>query len=118
MKFIAKIVAAIRPIRFLFAALVCTTLFWTSVAPAQAANLFNNSKSKPTDGVEQLQKIDDKAQQEIDNPAMSLEEIEKRAQGGLNEVQGAADKDKMHTSNSSEPAIGKKIEKALDKVTK
>jgi hypothetical protein len=88
------------------------------VAPAQAANLFNNSKSKLTDGVEQLQKIDDKAQQEIDNPAMNLEEIEKRAQGGLNEVQGAADKDKMHTSNSSEPAIGKKIEKALDKVTK
>lgn len=116
MKFIAKIVAAIRPVRFLFAAILFTTLLWTSVAPAQAANLFG--KSKPTDGVEQLKKIDDKAQQEIDNPAMNLEEIEKRAQGGLNEVQGAADKDKMHTSNSSEPAIGKKIVKALDKVTK
>lgn len=117
MKFIAKIVAAIRPVRFLLAALVCTTLFWTSVAPAQAG-MFDNSKSKLTEGVEQLNKIDDKAQQAIDYPATTPEEIEKRSQGGLNEVQGAADKDKMYTSNSSVPAVGKKIEEALDKITK
>lgn len=117
MKFIAKIAATIRPIRFLLAALVCTILFWTSVAPAQA-NMFGNSKSKLTDGVEQLNKIDDRAQQSIDRPATSSAEIEKRAQGGLNEIQGAADRDKMYTSNSSEPAVGKQIEKALDKITK
>ena len=117
MKLIANIISAIHPVRFLFTTLICTTLFLTNMAPAHAASLFNNTKSKPTDGTEQLKKIDDKAQQEIDNPAMNLEEIERRAQGGLNEVQGSADKDKMHTSNSSEPAIGKKIEKALDRIT-
>jgi len=117
MKLITNIISAIHPVRFLLTALMCTTLLFASVAPAQAANMFSN-KSKPTDGTEQLKKIDDKAQQEINNPAMSLEEIEKRAQNGLNEVQGSADKNKMHTSNSSEPAIGKKLEKALDKITK
>ena len=116
MKFIANIISAIRPVRFLVAALVCTTLFLSSVAPAQA-NMFDKSKSKLTEGTEQLKKIDDKAQQEIDNPAMNSKEIEKRAQGGLNEVQGSADKDKMHTSNSSIPPVGKKIAKALDKIT-
>lgn len=115
MKFITNIISAIRPVRFLFTALICTILFFASVTPAQAGYM---PKSKPSEGTTQLNKIDDKAQQEIDNPAMNLEEIEKRAQNGLNEVQGSADKGKMYTSKSSEPVIGKKIEKALDKVTK
>jgi hypothetical protein len=115
MKLIANVISAIRPVRFLFTALICTILFFASVTPAQAAYL---PKSKPTDGTTQLNKIDDKAQQEIDNPAMNLEEVEKRAQNGLNEVQGSADKNKMYTAKSSEPAVGKKIEKALDKITK
>ena len=59
-----------------------------------------------------------KAQQEIDNPAMDLKEIEKRAKNGLNEVQGAADKGKMYTSTSSKPTIAQKLEQALDKVLK
>ena len=113
MKFITNIISAIRPVRFLFTALICTILFFASVTPAQAGYM-----PKPSEGTTQLNKIDDKAQQEIDNPAMNLEEIEKRAQNGLNEVQGSADKGKMYTSKSSEPVIGKKIEKALDKVTK
>ena len=115
MKLITKILSAIRPVKFLFTALICTILFVTTIAPAQAGMM--SSKSKPTDGTTQLNKIDQKAQQEIDNPAMNLEEIEKRSQNGLNEVQGSADKNKMYTWNSSEPAIGKKIEKALNRIT-
>ena len=115
MKIITKIVSAIRPVQFLFTVLICTILFVANVVPAQAGMM--SSKSKPTDGTTQLNKIDDKAQKTIDKPAMDLVEIEKRSQNGLNEVQGSADKDKMYRSNSSEPAIGKKIEKALDKIT-
>ena len=115
MKLITKIVSAIRPVQFLFAALICTILFVTTIAPAQAGMM--SSKSKPTDGTTQLNKIDVKAQKTIDKPAMDLAEIEKRSQNGLNEVQGSADKNKMYRSNSSEPAIGKDIEKALDKIT-
>ena len=115
MKLITKIISAIRPLRFLFTAFISTILFVSTVAPAQAGMM--SSKSKLTDATTQLNKIDDKAQKAIDKPAMNLTEIEKRSQNGLNEVQGSADKNKMYTSNSSEPAIGKDIEKALKKIT-
>ena len=36
MKLITKIVSAIRPVQFLFTALICTILFVTTIAPAQA----------------------------------------------------------------------------------
>ena len=115
MKLITKVLATIRPVQFIFTALICTILFVTTIAPAQAGMM--SSKSKPTDGTTQLNKIDDKAQKTIDNPAMDLAEIEKRSQNGLNEVQGSADKNKMYKSDSSEPVVGKQIEKALDKIT-
>lgn len=85
------------------------------MTPAQAENV---ARSKPTDGIDRLQKIDDDAQKNIDNPATSLDEVQKRSQDGLNEIQGAADKDKMYTSKSSKPPIAEKIEKALDKIVK
>ena len=115
MKLIHKMISTIRPVQFLFTALICTILFVTTIAPAQAGMM--SSKSKPTDGTTQLNKIDDKAQKTIDKPAMDLAEIEKRSQNGLNEVQGSADQNKMYRSNSSEPVVGKQIEKALDKIT-
>ncbi len=115
MKFIANIVSSIRPLRFLVAGLMCTMLFFASMTPAQAASV---AKSKTTDGIDRLQKIDDDAQKNIDDPAMSLDEVQKRSQNGLNEIQGAADKDKMYTSKSSKPPVAEKIEKALDKIVK
>jgi hypothetical protein len=115
MKFIANIISAIRPVRFLFTALMCTLLLFAGVTPAQAGNM---AKSKPTDGTDQLQKIDAKAQTAIDKPATNLKQIEERSKNGLNEVQGSADKDKMYTSKSSKPVVADKLEKALDKATK
>ncbi len=115
MKFIANIVSAIRPVRLLVASLMCAVLFFANIGSAQAANV---PKSKPTDGVDRLQKIDDDAYKNIDDPAMSLEEVQKRSQNGLNEIQGDADKDKMYTSKSSKPPVAEKLEKALDKIVK
>jgi hypothetical protein len=86
-----------------------------AVAPTMAGS------SKVTKGTEQLPKIDDAAAQVAERSSpMGLGEIEARSQGGLNEVQGAADADKMHKADTSKPgpAIAKKIEKALDKITK
>jgi hypothetical protein len=116
MKFIANIISNIRPVRFLVAGLMCTVLFFASMTPVKADS--NVAKSKTTDGVERLQKIDDDTYKNIDDPAMSLEEVQKRSQNGLNEIQGADDKDKMFTSKSSKPPVAEKIEKALDKIVK
>jgi hypothetical protein len=77
--------------------------------------------SSVTKGTEQLPKIDDAAAQVAERSApMGLEEIEARSKGGLNEIQGAADANKMHKADTSQPgpAIAKKIDKALDKMTK
>jgi hypothetical protein len=77
--------------------------------------------SSVTKGTEQLPKIDAAAAQVAERSSpMGLEEIEARSQGGLNEIQGSADANKMHKADTSKPgpALAKKIEKAPDKVTK
>jgi CubicO group peptidase (beta-lactamase class C family) len=115
MKLFTNISSILRPVRFLVACLMCALVFFANITPAQAANV---AKSKPTDGIDRLQKIDDDAYKNIEDPAMSLDEVQKRSQEGLNEIQGDADKDKMYTSKSSKPAVAQDIEKALDKIVK
>lgn len=77
--------------------------------------------SSVTKGTEQLNKIDDAAAKVAERSSpMGSDEIEARSQNGLNEIQGSADANKMYKADPSKPgpAIAKKIEKALDKLTK
>jgi hypothetical protein len=95
---------------------ISTALIFGLIVPPTIAG-----SSKVTEGTEQLPKIDAAAEQVAGRSApMELNEIEARSQGGLNEIQGAADADKMHRADPAKPgpAIAKKIEKALDKITK
>jgi len=114
MKTISYALSFLRPIRFLFAALMCTMLLLTSMAPAQAATAH---KSQPTEGSVQLKKILKKSEDAAQSPPMSMKEVEKRSNEGINEVQGAADKSKMK-SGDSEPVLAKELEKAMDKANK
>jgi hypothetical protein len=86
-----------------------------AVTPAMAGS---SSLSK---GIEQLPKIDNAAAQVAERSApMGLKEIEARGKGGLNEIQGSADVEKMHKADLSKPGaeIANKIDKALSKATK
>lgn len=86
-----------------------------AVTPSMAGS------SSVTKGTEQLPKIDAAAAQVAERSSpMKLEEIEARSKGGLNEIQGSADANKMHKADTSKPgsAIAGKIEKALDKISK
>ncbi len=77
--------------------------------------------SSVTKGTEQLPKIDAAAERVAERSSpMELEEIEARSEGGLNEIQGSLDANKMHKADTSKPgtALAKKIEKVLDKVSK
>jgi hypothetical protein len=77
--------------------------------------------SSVTKGTEQLPKIDAAAAKVAERSSpMGLEEIEARSAGGLNEIQGSADANKMHKADTSKPgsAMAAKVGKALDKVTK
>jgi Cu/Ag efflux protein CusF len=86
-----------------------------SVTPTMVAS------SNPTKGTDQLLKTDAAAEQVAEKSApMGLEEVEARNKGGLNEIQGSLDADKMYKADTSKPgpAMAKKIDKALEKVTK
>ncbi|WP_310424640.1 hypothetical protein [Chamaesiphon sp. VAR_48_metabat_135_sub] len=90
-------------------------LLGLAVTPTMAGS------SSVTKGVEQLPQIDAEAGKVAEKSApMGLEEVEARNEGGLNEIQGSADANKMHKADTSKPgpAIAKKIDKALEKVTK
>ncbi len=90
-------------------------IFGLSVTPSMAGS------SNPTKGTEQLLKTDAAAAQVAEKSApMGLEEVEARNKGGLNEIQGSLDANKMHKADTSKPgpALSKKVDKALDKVTK
>jgi hypothetical protein len=72
-------------------------------------------QSAPTEGPAQLDEIFQKTEKAMDDPAMSLKEIEERSKNGLNEVQGDANRDKMIRSENSEIPAAKTFEKAVSK---
>jgi hypothetical protein len=108
---------SLRPLLSMFTVLVISAalILGFAVTPTMAGS------SSVTKGTEQLPKIDDAAAQVAEHSSpMGLEEIEARSKGGLNEIQGSADANKMHKADTSKPgpAIAEKIDKALEKVTK
>jgi hypothetical protein len=113
---------SLRTVRIFTIAWVSAFLFLTTAAPAFAAVGFGSTPSKPTDGTAQLGKIEARSQDIAESKVApgSMEEAEARAQGGLNEVQGAADKDKMSRPSNSQNAttvtdqVGKALKKAVD----
>jgi predicted PurR-regulated permease PerM len=112
MRFITYPLSLLRPVHLLISALVLVLFILISIAPVQAAP---TSKSMPTDGTAQLDKILEKSEDVSQSRPMSLEEVQQRANEGINEVQGAADKEKMVKSKSSKPILARELEKALDK---
>ena len=113
MKYLSIMFSHLRPVRVLLSIVFSILLIFASSAPALAA------KSSPlTKGTVQLDKIEQKTQEAIDSPTTSLKEIEKKGDGGINEIQGRADSNKMIRSKGTELPIAKQTEKALDKMSK
>lgn len=106
MKYISALLSHLRPMQMLLSTLLCAVLFFTSGCSALAA------KSDSTQGTVQLDQIEQKTQEAIDSPAMSLKDIQERSKGGFNEVQGDADRDKMSRSNDPKLPVIKQDEKA------
>ncbi|MBD2327993.1 hypothetical protein [Alkalinema sp. FACHB-956] len=107
-----------RSLFAMFSMFVCSAMLFLglTMSPTLAA-----PASNPTEGTAQMPESMAAAEDVASKSApMNLEEIEARNKGGLNEVQGSADADKMYRSDTSKPgpAIARKLEKAIDKVTK
>lgn len=111
MKYVANLFSNLRPVQILVSIVLSAVLIFTSSFPALAA------KSDPTKGVDQLPQIEKKSLETLENPPMSLKEVEERSQGALNEVQpDAADRNKMYRASDPTPPVIKQVERAIDKM--
>jgi hypothetical protein len=109
MKYSSQWLARTRFTRMILSALLVAMIFFANALPVMAGS------SDLTQGTVQLNKIQERTQKAIDSPATSMEKIEERSAGGLNEVQGTADYEKMNNSGSTKLPAVEKIEKRLDK---
>jgi hypothetical protein len=78
-----------RPVRVLVAAFVGAVLLFSNALPTLAVS------SRPDQGEDQLQQIEQKSEDVLKSNPRSLEESQKDAENGLNTVQGQANKEKM-----------------------
>jgi hypothetical protein len=106
-----------RLIRFFVAAIACALILFSNAYPAAAIGSY---KSRPSEGEAKLNKVQEMTDDSVNNPPMTLEEVQKRQQGGLNEVQGAADLEKMKNPENSKGATSfiDEVKGALDEVKK
>lgn len=116
-----------RSLRLFVAGCVCALMLFSNALPAYSLpNPFANKKadktvvSDPTQGEEQLTGIEKTAQKTVNGSQdlLSGEQVIKRSNEGLNEVQGAADLDKMNRpSNSEGETIEGILQNKLEKAT-
>lgn len=131
MKFpLLNVLALLRPVRLLVAVCACAFIMFSNVLPAYSLpNPFATNKSanpstvtsKPSEGEANLTGIEKESQESIssgESAAPGLEETQRKASEGLNEIQGAADREKMsRPENSSGETIEGILEDKLEKVT-
>lgn len=102
-------------IRLVLTVIVCGLLFVSNAFPAQAAS------SSPRDGEASLNRIQAKTDQVAGRSTpQDINEVTKEAQKGLNEVQGAADKDKMISPEDAKDAetVPEQADNFFDRLTK
>jgi hypothetical protein len=117
MKIIDSVLAMVRPVRFIVVAFTCALLLLTNAFPAFA---IGTDKSDPTQATDQLNQIQRKTDQIATEPPPSMSrEQEETSGGGLNEVQGTADIDKMSRPENSQNAttVEDEVKGILEKVT-
>ncbi len=107
MRHFSAFLSRLLPMQMLLSTLLFITLFFTSALPAMATS------NAPDKGAVQLDEITQRSEEVADSTAMSINPLDKPAEGGLNEVQGNADRDKMIRSNDTELPVVKQVKKAL-----
>jgi hypothetical protein len=112
----SKLLSNLRPLRFVFAALMSVMLLLSTALPAAAIGA---SKSSPDKGAAQLNEIQQKTEELTENNAPSNKRVIKESNKGLNEVQGAANAENMNRPSNSQGAVTveEKVEGFLEKIT-
>lgn len=98
-------------VRSFVAICFCTLLFVSNVFPALAVT------SKPTEATDQLLGIEKEAQKAVLKDPMSMQETQKKANEGINEVQGDADSEKMiNPGNTNATSFEQQVKKAVSNI--
>ena len=102
----------LRPLRFLMAALLCAFLWIGFATPSFAAT------SNFTQGEDALKEIQKDSEQLLRGGPPSLEETQSKAQEGINEVQGGADKDMMKNplNTGTTTSVEDQIKEGMDNI--
>jgi hypothetical protein len=117
-----------QSMRLFVAGCVCALMLFSNALPAYSLpNPFASDKSaktetpsNPTKGEDQLLDIEEGAQKTVNRSQdlLSGKEVTEKSNEGINEVQGAADADKMkRPSNSQGETIQEILEDKLEKAT-
>ncbi len=110
-----------QSIRTILIAFTCAILLLSTAFPALAGGKTApgnmTAPSNMTKGEAPLNDIIDKSQDVIQNGIPSMEDVQKEANKGLNEVQGSADRDKMSRPSNSRKAVSieERIKTGLEK---
>ncbi len=107
----------LKPMRFLVVAFTCALLLFSNAFPAAAA--IQSYQSDPTEATDQLLETQRRTDELVTKEPPGLKETQERTQGGLNEVQGAADIEKMNRPENSQEAtsVEEGVSNFLKKVT-
>ncbi|MEX0271153.1 hypothetical protein AB3R30_18610 [Leptolyngbyaceae cyanobacterium UHCC 1019] len=104
-----------QSIRTILIAFTCAILIFSTAFPALAGG--KTAPTSPTKGEAPLNDIIDKSEDVLQNGVPSLEQVQKEANKGINEVQGSADMDKMSRPDNSRKAVSieERIKTGLEK---
>lgn len=112
--------SALRPVRFLVAACISAFLVFSYAFPAYSAPVNpTGNPTAPQEGESQLLQIEREAQEAVLKKPYSRGETQTKANEGLNEVQGAANLEKMNRPENSQGAtsVEDKLKNVLESVT-
>lgn len=115
-KLVASFRSILRPMRFVVLAFACALILLSNAFPAAAIESY---QSKPTEATDQLLETQRRTDELTKSAPLGLKETQKRANEGLNEVQGAADIEKMNRPENSQEAtsVEEEVSNFLKKVT-
>ncbi|WP_066384063.1 MULTISPECIES: hypothetical protein [unclassified Anabaena] len=116
MKIVNSVLSMLSPVKFVIVALSCALIFISSIVPAFAIESY---QSEPTEATTQLLETQRKTDEVSRSAPPSLKEVQKKSNEGLNEVQGAADIEKMKRPENSQAAtsVEDEVRNFLEKVT-
>ncbi len=116
-KTISFLGSILRPVRFLVVAFTCALLLFSNAFPAAAIESY---QSNPTEATDQLLETQRETDEVAKSAPLGLKETQQRTSGGgLNEIQGTADAEKMNRPENSQEAVSveEEVSNFLKKVT-